>query len=55
MGPELDVSVQVGSTSTMIFSVTHVMCQSIDSLDENNHIKYLARQRCVGASGNCTG
>lgn len=39
----------------MIFSDAHVMCQLIDALDMEKHIKHMARQRRVGASGNSTG
>ncbi len=39
----------------MSFYDTHVMCQRIDAVDIKKHIKQMARQRCVGASGNCTG
>ena len=39
----------------MIFSDAHVKCQLIDLLDMEKHIKYMARQRRVGANGNCTG
>jgi len=39
----------------MKFSDTHVKCQLIDELDMEKYIKYMARQRHVGANGNCTG
>jgi hypothetical protein len=39
----------------MIFTATHVKCQLIDSIDMEKHLKYMARQRRVGANGNCTG
>ena len=39
----------------MPFSDTHVMCQLIDALDMKKHTKHMARQRRVGANGNCTG
>jgi hypothetical protein len=51
----LDVFHQVGSTATMNFYVTPVMCQHVDNLDVRKHIINMARQRCVGASDNCTG
>jgi len=38
----------------MMFSVTHAMCQRIESIDVKKHIKYMARQRCVGANGSST-
>jgi hypothetical protein len=50
----LDVSGQVRSTLPMRFFATHVMCQLIDTVDMKKHRKYMARQRCVGASGNST-
>ena len=52
---KLDLSEQVRSTSAMPFSVTHVMCQRIEPIDAKKHTKQMARQRCVGASGNSTG
>jgi len=30
------------------------MCQRIETIDVKKHIKYMARQRCVGANGNST-
>jgi len=39
----------------MIFTATHVKCQLIDSIDMEKHLKHMARQRRVGANGNCTG
>jgi hypothetical protein len=39
----------------MFVSDTHVMCQLIDALDMEKYRKHMARQRRVGASGNCTG
>ena len=38
----------------MKFSDTHVKCQLIESLDMEKHLEYMARQRRVGANGNCT-
>lgn len=51
---KLDLLGMIRSTPCMKFSVTHVMCQRGDSVDVKKHIKHMARQRCVGASGNCT-
>ncbi len=50
----LDLSDKVRSTASMLFSVTHAMCQRIDSFDVKKHIQYMARQRCVGANGDRT-
>jgi len=33
----------------------HVLCRRIGYTDAIKHIKTMARQRCVGANGNCTG
>ena len=52
---KLDVSVQVRLTAAMTFYDTHVLCLRIDMFDAIKHIKNMARQRCVGASGNGTG
>ena len=51
----LDLFTDVGSTSSMIFYDIHVLCQHIENLDAIKHIKTMARQRCVGANGNCIG
>ena len=39
----------------MNFSDIHVKCQLIGLPDMEEYIKYMARQRHVGANGNCTG
>ncbi len=52
---ELDLSFHVRLTAAMIFYDTHVLCQRIGMADVKKHIKDMARQRCVGASGGCTG
>lgn len=39
----------------MIFYVTPAMCLHVESIDVKKHIKYMARQRCVGANGSSTG
>jgi hypothetical protein len=54
-GCGLDLFCVVGSTAAMTFYDTLVLCQPIDTLDAIKNIKYMARQRCVGANGNCTG
>jgi len=54
-GGGLDLSVDVGSTQAMIAFDTHVLCHRIDDFDRIEHIKTMARQKCVGASGNCIG
>ncbi len=54
-GELLDVWDSIRSTSAMRFSVTHAMCQHIEPIDAKKHIKYMARQRCVGANGSSTG
>ncbi len=51
----LDLSGDVGSTSAIIFFDTYVLCHRIDDLDAIKRIKTMARQKCVGASGNCIG
>ncbi len=51
----LDLFQRIRSTSAMPFSDTHVKCQRIDSIDIKKHLQKMARQRCVGAHGNCTG
>ena len=51
----LDVWRQFRSTGSVIFYDTPVMCQRINTFDAKKHTKYMARQRCVGASGNCIG
>jgi len=38
----------------MHFYDTCGLCQRFDNLDATKHIKTMARQNCVGASGNCT-
>ena len=55
IGGELDLSSDVRSTASMLSYDTHVLCRRIDKLDTIKHIKIMARQRCVGANGNCTG
>jgi len=50
----LDVCGQFRSTSAMYFYDTPVKCQRINELDMKKHTKYMARQRCVGASGKGT-
>ena len=52
---KLDLSVDVRSTSAMKFCDTHVLCQHIEIDDVYKHYKTMARQRCVGASGDSTG
>ena len=52
---KLDFLDMIRSTPCMTISVTHVMCQRVDSIDVKKHIKHMARQRCVGANGNSTG
>ena len=39
----------------MNFYDIHVKCQLIGLSDMEEYIKYMARQRHVGANGNCTG
>jgi len=51
----LDLWGDVGSTPTMIFYDTHELCQRSDDLVAIKHTKSMARQRYVGANGNCTG
>ncbi len=55
MWQKLDLFGQVRFTASMTFYDTHVLCHRIDTVDLIKHITYMARQRCVGASGNCTG
>ena len=55
MSGELDLWPDVRSTSPMNSYDTHVLCLRIDIADANKHYKTMARQRCVGASGSCTG
>ena len=52
--PRLDLSDLIRSTPPIRFSVTHVMCQHVEPIEVKKHIKYMARQRCVGANGNST-
>jgi hypothetical protein len=54
-GAGLDLSSDVRSTASMNSYDTHVLCLRIDKFDAIKHIKIMARQRCVGANGNCTG
>ena len=51
----LDLGGKVLFTHPMSFFDTHVMCQLIDSLDMEKHLKHMARQRRVGGNGDCTG
>jgi len=39
----------------MKFYDTHVLCLRLETFDAIKHNKYMARQRCVGANGICTG
>ncbi len=50
----LDLLLNVGSTASMKFYDTHVLCQRIDLVDAIKRIRIMARQRTVGANGNCT-
>ena len=51
----LDLCDYVGSTWPMLFEDTRVLCLRLETLDAIKDNKYMARQRCVGAIGNCTG
>jgi len=55
MALRLDVCGKFRSTSAMYFYDTPVKCQRSDMFDTKKHTKYMARQRCVGASGKGTG
>ena len=51
----LDLGSHKGFTAEVKFYDIHVECQRINMIDVNKHLKRMARQRCVGASGNSTG
>ena len=55
MALRLDVCGNFRSTLPMYFYDTPVKCQRIDTVDTKKHTKYMARQRCEGASGKGTG
>jgi hypothetical protein len=55
IAPRLDLFDQVRSTQAMIFFDTHVKCHGVQLLDAKKHLEQMARQRCVGANGMCTG
>ena len=55
MAARLDLSDEVGFTARMVFSDTHVKCQLTGLLGMEEFLKHMARQRRVGANGNCTG
>ncbi len=51
----LDLCGEVSSTAPMIRFDTHVKCHGKPLAEAKKHLKQMARQRCVGASGNCIG
>ena len=51
----LDLFDQVRSTQRMNFSDTHAKCHGLRMMEDKQHLKQMARQRCVGANGKSTG
>ena len=54
-GLKLDLVSQVRFTASMNLNCIHVVCRDAVFIGVNKHIKQMARQRCVVATGSSTG